>query len=398
MNRLIRREKVTEGRERFVERFGYDRLNQKISSTDIFGHETKYFYDEFGRLVKTISPEIIPDVQLITQKKYDILGAVIESITPTDEITKSAYNIKGQLLRVDHPDGTKESFEYDIDGNLVKKVAKNGTYSISSYDYKGRIEKSEIYSSTGELLTSSSCQYNAFQKLSEIDPIGQVTNYTYDGSNRLIQVQKGSKITTHHYDSLGREIETRDYVTPQIYIAKKKIFDPLNRVTEEWVEDNEQKIHSRSTYHYDVDGNRSEVITYSDAGVNCTQFRYDIHNNLEHTIDALGQITKTSYNYAYQNAQGQKVAYVETIDPIGNITVIEKDPLGRIVSLAKKNLWDEIVQAQEIFYDLGNRIIEKKEKVFSGTKEIRQLSTVWQYDPCGRLEALIEAKESPLQK
>lgn len=56
VNRLIQIAEVHDDGLVLTQNFKYNYLGQKIASSDVYGNETKYVYDELGRLIETVFP------------------------------------------------------------------------------------------------------------------------------------------------------------------------------------------------------------------------------------------------------------------------------------------------------------------------------------------------------
>jgi hypothetical protein len=57
-NRPIKSEIIAQNGQRWIERSFYDLCSNKVASEDTYGNRTEYFYDEFGRVVKTRYPMV----------------------------------------------------------------------------------------------------------------------------------------------------------------------------------------------------------------------------------------------------------------------------------------------------------------------------------------------------
>ncbi|MCH9633990.1 MAG: hypothetical protein S4CHLAM7_07240 [Chlamydiae bacterium] len=110
--------------------------------------------------------------------------------------------------------------EFSWDQNTRKEVLLKKI--INKFNSKGQIFSQEIYGSNGELCYTLAMDYDAKGLLiSETDPIGNITIYTYDKYGQLISEQKNLKKLIYTYDiqgnlvaqamenSLGSSFETR---------------------------------------------------------------------------------------------------------------------------------------------------------------------------------------------
>ena len=81
------------------------------------------------------------------------------------------------------------SFTYDALNRLTQKVTVDGGVSISAQ---------QVYDAVGDLVA-------------RIDPNGNVTSYTYDGTHHLTKVEyPDGGVTTYAYDDAGRLVRKED--------------------------------------------------------------------------------------------------------------------------------------------------------------------------------------------
>ncbi len=380
MNRLIREEEISSEGDRLVKTFNYDFKGCRVSSTEIDGSETLYFYDALGRLIQSES-----SVLGIQQKRYDELGNVIEFIDGEGNRTQAAYTLHGKPYWILYPDGSEEHFEYSLKGKLLKATARNGTFTIYAYDHLGRAISKQVFSPKGELLTCQTRCYNNFHLLSEIDANGHVTSYAYDGAGRLISKEKEGQRTEYLYDTLGRLQEAR-HIIGGSYLATVQLFDNLDRVIEETVQDH-NKVYQRIRYAYDEAGHCIQTTTFGQAGTATESAVYNFHGDPILLEDALGNRTVISYDYSR--------GVTESTDPSGVMTLITQDAAGNILSVIKKDPFGQVIQSVENQYDYNGNCIRCLEKDPFTTKVIK---TLWTYDGMQNRLSQVEAAGTPEQK
>ena len=399
-NRLFQEDKI--GKETYTKHFSYDYLGNRTSITDIYGNTTKFKYDDFGRVIKTIFPKVVDEngqhIQLVEIKKYDPFGNVVHLEKTDGTVTKKKFTIHKKPYFIEYPDGSKEKFVYYKNGCLEKKIEKNGSFCTYQYDYKLRPIEHSVFDPHGNKLYTTHITYNVFHKLTESDPMGRITYFKYDKAGRLIEVKKEDCLTRYVYDELGRQKETREYYDENGYLAKIKEHDFLNRVIEERVENENRKILTKVNYGYDSDGNQYQTLTYNDSGTSVTTTSYNSLKEPVSILDAIGNTTLMVYNRSHCNELGQVVPSIETIDPLGQIKITVSDALGRITLIEKKNPFSQLIQKQEFFYDAGGRKARLLETVFVEGKLDKQVTTLWSYDHAGRLKQLTEASGTPEQQ
>ena len=129
-NRLVCKEEVHKD-EHFATHSKYDRLSNCIATTDSYGRETRYTYDEFGRVVKIKAPPLLNEEGAaespVMTKAYNVAGHPICVTHPKGRQIHTQFNIRGQPLYVSYPDGSNEKFLYRLDGQCMFKQERNGT-------------------------------------------------------------------------------------------------------------------------------------------------------------------------------------------------------------------------------------------------------------------------------
>src|SRR3984885_14310591 len=239
--RLIKTEKKDAHGHVITEQYRYDLLSRRTATIDECGNETKFEYDELGRLVKQIYPPI-KGQSACTSQQYDVAGNILSQTDERGFTTTRKYNFRKQPIDVRYPDGTFETFEYALNGFLAKSRSRTGLVTHFERDYQGRPTKESLFSASGELLATMQKEYALDKLIRETDAEGRVTTFEYDGAGRLIAVRKGDSLVTYAYDSLGRQQEIREYQEAAKYVLKTFKYDYLDRVIEEAVGDQEGNI------------------------------------------------------------------------------------------------------------------------------------------------------------
>ncbi len=388
MNRLVREEMHGDDLH-LVKTYRYDTLNNKIGETDIHGHETKYTYDEFGRIIAITQPAIRNEhgewAEPITRKEYDALGHVMATTDPCGHRTTSWYTLRGQPTNIKHPDGTEELFEYTLKGQPYRAKAPNGTSVVYHHDYLGRTLKRETYSPAGALLATESFIHDAFHLISETDAEGMATSYTYDGAGRLICQRSGSKRTEHIYNAEGFVQETRSFSDEAHFLATHYRYDAVGQVIEETVKDEDGALYSRHSYLYDEEGNCLEHKALQDHRTAVTTTTFNLMNEPIKVIDPLGRVTIYRYNYGSSPSK-------ETIDPAGCSVITHFDPLGRQSEQLWKDPFGSICKRTLYEYDLNGACV----RIVEGLNE--PITARFEYDSMHRLTFSCEACGTAEQK
>lgn len=403
-NRLISETRVCQGGVDLTHSYKYDYLGNKIASIDPLGHETRYRYDEFGRLIETIFPPC-PDAngQLVShsiRQAYDISGNVIALTDVNGNTTHKKYTIRGQTTEVIHPDGSSELSVYNLDGTLASQKAVNGTTTRLTYDILGNCIRKEIFSANDELLSASSSIYKGSNLISETDANGNITTYQHDAAGRPIGIIKGDTSIHYVYDSLGRKIKTTQRINDNPTNVRVTVceYDLLNRVTEERIENGQGTIFTRTVYGYDAAGRRSSVTLFNDEGACTTQTTYTSQGQICRVVDAEGYETLSYYNYFAMNEHGQRVLEITSIDALGSATVTTHDVLGRAVLRVQKDLLNNEIARTAFYFDGKGNQIKRIDTVKANGANDRDVITEWRYDTLGRVVELIEAAGTPTRR
>ncbi len=319
--------------------YEYDVMGNLTKLTDHLGHETVFEYEPvFNNVTKITYPndsvtEYTYDangnrtketrdkggLDLISEWTYDYDGTptdydydhprgnVIRVKDPNDHITKYKYDAYGNIKEETDPGSPLPNitqYVYDIIGNRTKLIDGNGHETIyEEYDDLDRLKK-------------------------ETDPLGFLTEYSYDGEGNQAEVRRQvngtppSQLTMYEYDLRSRLFrETRDT-------------GGLNLET---------------THEYDNNDNRTATI---DPRGKPTHFDYDVQNRLTLVTDALSNTTETRYD-----GVGNRTC---AIDANGHYTFYDYDALDRLVKESRKigvqecNTGDFNDIITEYEYDVGS--------------------------------------------
>jgi RHS repeat-associated protein len=400
VNRLIKEEIITIDGKRFPIQYKYDYIGNRISKTDHLGNETRYEYDEFRRLIKTIQPEVLNEagdrISPTIIQEPTFLGCIGTYIDSNGAITVQTYNARGQPTEIVYPNGSLETRNYTLSGELKEVIASNGTRTSHEYDGLGRVLKTDIFDKDNRLLSSSSNIYNNLHKIEEIDANGYHTYFHYDGVGRISKKILENSITTYHYDSLGRQNEIRNWLDESKYIAEIKVYNALNSIIEERMEDEQGVIYTKRAYTYDEEGKLLEKLCWNQQGLAIEYQFYDALGNITEYCDPQGNRTITSYSFDHLNQLGQFVASSESVNPLGIRTITTHDALGRIVEVEKSNGIGEIVQSKKLFYDVGGNLTQQTEQVIG--RDVPAAITVFTYNIMKQITSTTEAASTSEEK
>jgi RHS repeat-associated protein len=376
----------------------YNKLNQRISTINPQGHETTFTYDALGRVIKTQYPALFVGPEAIVipsnETEYDAMGNAIIQKDANGDITKSAYTVRGQPYRIEFPDGSVEQKIYSLSGLLIKEIAKNGLTTEYTYDFLDRIKTTIISDPQGNVLKTKSASYSTFHLLTETDEEGITTTYEYDGAGRRIAIRKGNCLTQYQYDALGRLIKTIDHIDEKETCVTCKVYDLLDRVIEERIEDGSGKVFSKEQYSYDVNGNRTSITIFNEAGNATTLTEYTPDGKPLLITDALGNQTRFKYDHEF-SYKGQKVFSSTKTDSLGYRETIIYDTHGNICWEAKADAFYRVIQEEISYYDLHNNKTLSQNNVYEEFEQKRTIETTWKYNSMGDLICSVEAENTP---
>lgn len=299
----------------------YSYQNDRLTARrDGRGRVTGYGYDNWGRM-STIDYPTMPDVTI----SYDPLD---RPTSITDGLGESTfgYDVVGQLNSVDGPfENDTVSYHYD-DLNQRDWMKINGVnQTIYGYDALSRLQS--IASAAGTFTYNYVGVSGMLQSLAM--PNGTETNYTYDGLQRLTQMQTlvgQSNISsyayaydnqTHRPNRQGEvsQIETGNPLT------RAYGYDDGDQITGETISQGGQTL-TQTSLSYDPMGNR----TSSQSTTATTQSTTNYTNN---KLNQLIAFTTTTGQDTIQST----VSY----DQSGNLTSITSGISGTVYSYDDEN-------------------------------------------------------------
>jgi YD repeat-containing protein len=334
-------------------------INSIVNLKDLVGNETKYTYDDYGR----VSSETRPDGG-VTTYAYNS-DNTIKTITRRDGKTVS-YSYDAVKRPVSQSvDGDTISYTYDADGNILSATNSSGTVSFA-YDATGKLIKE---TQNGIDITTS---YDSDSNVKMLSFLGQTVSYTRDNAGLATQV--GDIAFTYDANSIQTQIAYPNSTNEQntfdaIYNIKK--IETANQ-TLNYTQDKTGLITSKNDidYTYDNIGRLiqagSDTFTYDKAGnnLNNSAVYNTLNNQMQEnalyaiTYDAMGNIaskynklTKETSKYTF-NARNQLTQYVQQDENNQTVKTLNftYDAFGRRASKTEDNI------TQKYLYD-GDDII-----------------------------------------
>ena len=260
------------------EQYTYDSdgnvLNEKTQSADVKTEDTSV-YDAMGRVLKSTDEK----TGEVTEYQYDYRGREIQktvTLNGKTQTSTSAYDANGTLISETDTEGIKTTYKYDVLNRVIEKTVSKGetvTY-LTSYGY----EDITVQDIAGEKIIK-----NAYVE-KESYPDGSTSSEKYYDTNGKIVREKANGIyTDYSYDKSGNQIGAYTNGTKASEKAGKRIltlYDEKGRQTHTIVN---PVVNGKELV---VDEKKTIVLSKE----------YDEKDNLSKETDALGNVTKYTYD------------------------------------------------------------------------------------------------------
>ncbi|MFH1813339.1 MAG: DUF6531 domain-containing protein, partial [Pseudomonadota bacterium] len=387
----------------------YDVQNRIKSVTDATGSKVEIEYDTDGRpMVEKLSTTVAGTLKQwrTTQRRYDAVGRMVQSMATGGAIAKFDYDPAGNLIRREDPDGRSVSYRYDEVQRVVAVTDAEGNEASTELDVDGR-------------------------PLSVTDANGLTTRYEYwdssrDGRLRRILAPQvagfGSGVATEYdYDEAGNAILVRQVGANGTARTMLTTFDELNRavrVAGPAVNDPVYGlIRPVQVNRYDALGRLLEVKAGRTDASGSSASSDVVTTQAKYVFDDFGRLLREedgaarAWTYTYDRAGN----VLTSTDPRGKVTTFEWQSGGRLhrrsndaglttyvrdgLGAPLKVTGTSPVYAYEYEYDAFHRLISVQDS--RGGKDIRYeytragllsamrtnegAETNYQYDPSGRL-------------
>jgi len=338
LNRQVSRTDALNG----VTRYAYDGNGNRVKETDALNHATTHTYEAVNRRVDTTDA-----LGVVTHRDYDSFGNLVAQTraagTSDARTTTYVYDLDNRLVAQTDPEGHGQAYEYDAVGNRLKVTDARGFATKYVYDALNR-------------------------NIKIIDPLAFETRFEYDGvGNRITLVDARGGIQRLTYDAGNRYIQTTD-------------------------------AEGRSTrFTYDVRGNRiTQTTAFGTPLAETTAFEYDAENNLRSITGAEGNVTRHGYDQVYNRTQtidgnGHATSYafdalnreIRITDAEGGLTRYSFDAVGNQLTQT-----DALNRVTTYVYDARNQLISQ----FAPDG----VETRYAYDRVGNRVTLARAANTPL--
>lgn len=165
--------------------------------TDRAGRSTHYEYDALERLSRMTDP-----AGGNTSFLYDENGNLTALIDPMGNTTGFEYDLNDRLIRKIYADGKGVSFAYDGAGRLTSRTSARNLTTTFSYDQNDNLEMVNYPGGTPDVTFT----YDPYGRaVKRIDGVGTAL-FAYDKDSRLVSVDGpwANDTITYQYDQMGR--------------------------------------------------------------------------------------------------------------------------------------------------------------------------------------------------
>jgi RHS repeat-associated protein len=336
----------------------HDTASQKEVVKNRRGYATTYTYNAQGDVT-----EILDALSQTTRYTYDALGNETSTTDPLGHITTRTFDPQtGNQLNETDPLGHTISYGYDSIQKTQLKSLTDPNGNVTNYSYFGPAP-SQIAEPLGRTTTLG---YDSKGNLLSLNFAGNATTYGYDAKgHRTSETDAAGNQTTYTFDADGREI-ARTYsrtnaVGVKESITLTRLLDSEGRVLEET-----DALGGITRTSYNTAGKPTQV---TDAQGRVTTYTYDAQARLIKTVYPDGTWEGTDYD-----ANGNEV---QKTDRAGRVTRHDYDALDRLVKVTYPDGSSEATE-----YDGAGRV--------SASVDPKGSRTANTYDAAGRLTETLD--------
>ncbi|MGW0432215.1 polymorphic toxin-type HINT domain-containing protein [Micromonospora sp. NPDC003197] len=339
------RQTVVAGTTSRVTTSSYDQRGLLTTATDPLGQTIRYGYDELGRRIRVIAPQVAAEEN----------GGAPTTVTPT---TVTGYNTFDETVHTADARGNVTSYAYNRLGRQVSRTAPTYWPPVGM----------------GSLQPNTTTRYDPTGNVVEtVDSRGNATRYQYDQLGRLVSRDEPTgasdrAVTRYTYTRTGQVLSTTGPTGSRI----EATYDDLDRQVTATVLERYPTVRALTTgYRYDDNGNVTSVVSPSGA---TTTNVYDALGQLTRVTDPAGVVT----SYGYDSAGRQ----VRVSDALGRTERIDYDLLGLITAESDLAADGSVLRSQTYGYDAAGKLTSA---VSPGG-----VTTSYEYDALGRLTRQVE--------
>ncbi|TDV60507.1 RHS repeat domain-containing protein [Pseudomonas sp. LP_7_YM] len=392
--------------------FVYDANHRLVSQTDSLGSTTRYEYDQYDRLLSQDKNGVVIRNSYPDGKVVPIASeATVEGGPGNDSAIVLGTQVVDALSRLSEraANSHTETYLYKGGSRLPEREARQGPEVLSGYvsmwdqathTYTETCPVRDTLdgSDTNTLSTSTLLSFRG-QVLKLTDIAGQVTTYTYDAYDRLINTISAVCRNVFSYADNGRlATETIQDLTGKRSLTVTYVYDLLGRETSRTFSGQGMATHTLereltvdgrlacstlkvngkqdSSDHYTYDANKRLI------GWTCTNKGHVIVKGdvpligQSFTYDLLGHVTQTQLEYEKTNGYTAKPRYDQEF-VAGKPGLLSKHGGDTISSDSEGRLTSKDVS----YYDNG----KVRTSRWAGTRFFRDSMLAYGYDDLGRI-------------
>lgn len=358
--------------------YHYDALGLRDMITDAEGNNTRFGHDSLGRVITETDP-LGTTVRTTYTPRGQLATVVLEdwSGDPSGEVRdltleSHAYDPAGRLARTTDAMGTATSYTYFDDGLLATVTAEDILQSDgSTHDI---VLESNTYDRAGQLVHQVTAGAVA-EVTHAYDIGGRVTETVFDpdGLNRR---------TVYSYDAADRVLEQRQLGGGEgEYLSQSFTYDLAGNMLSETAADARDS--STLLHRYDQRGLRIATVSPRGSvdGADAEAFTTEID------YDALGRVVAVTAPETEAGRARTRTGYnvfgevTESEDPLGNITRVDVDLLGRPTGTTLPNYTppggQTITARTETVYDALGQVVSETDALGRTTR--------YSYDQLGHM-------------
>ncbi len=406
--------------------YEYDKINRltevyfKSSPSGVKVLQKEIIYSiEYNGDTKKVEKIYLNDIQTAsTTYIYDYAQRLIKQIYPNGSAAIITYNADGTVKKSTSNNGNTIWYEYDPLNRVSKQwvYQYNNLYAFTEY----------IYDKAGNVLEKRIGKEGV--ALYSIASDNVVLQYVYDDNNKVVTIMdnEGRK-TEYAYDENGNVINEKKYIndidfveTEYSYNYFNKLAYSINNIEKGSIYGNDindiSQLELITEYQYDANGNlikeknpKNIEITYTYDNLN-RQISSSMQDMDEYNVTA-ALSTFTTYDYlgnvlSFTDANGNRTQYeynskgllVKTIDPDGGVKALYYDRAGRILSEVSPGNYIEgaaldSMSRTKYSYDNMNNVILKGNVYYDTATAgfVEFVEKAYQYDNAGNVTKEVDA-------
>lgn len=367
-------------------------LIQQHQMSDDKENHTTYCYDSAGRVASITNEQ----EQSHTEYQYDANGnKIYEKSSRTDHSEEQVFQYDYANRLISHQKGDEKiTYCYDLSGNKLSQIDSSGNLTAYQYDSMGREIQVTFPSVLDEedhpVQYSETKQYNALDQLVEQSNCnGEITRTVYNVRGKPIKKIYPDGTTEcfeYHLDGTLYQFISREGIR-SVYTT-----DFLGRVTKTECYDNAGQYNSKAEAAYTAFRLLNQTDCYGD------QIEKQKTKRSDRSLKNKALETAPINNPYYLNDRGQCVLQTSYTDPAGATTITTFDAMQRAEVIVKTDPFGREVARQTMRYDgLGNKVKETHTTINAEGLQVGSFTTKWSYGSHGKIEAVLEAFDSPLQ-